>query len=204
MRLGEIERCAVALGARIDHLVRWHGGDLDRLVNGRHSALHEAFAQTFGRLPGWTFVPELSFAIAGERGVIDVVGRHVSGVMLIVELKSELVDLQELLGTLDRKVRLARRIATSRGWPATEVGAWLVLAEGRTNRRHVEAHAALLRAALPDRGVAMRRWLHQPASPIRALTFLSYAPGVVTRRTIVTRSRVRLPRAGADGRPTRP
>jgi len=91
-----------------------------------------------------------------------------------VELKTEIVDVQELLGTLDRKCRLARKIAEDRGWVAEVVAAWLVLAGSPTNRRRVAAHARVLRAVLPAGGREMDRWLQAPGGRIAALTFLSF------------------------------
>ncbi|MEA2632936.1 MAG: hypothetical protein QOE66_3155, partial [Chloroflexota bacterium] len=69
------------------------------------------------QLPGWILAPEVSFAIYGERRVIDILAWHPGRrALLLIELKTELVDMNELLGTLDRKRRLARRIAQERGW----------------------------------------------------------------------------------------
>ena len=41
--------------------------------------------------------------------------------LLVIELKTELVDLQETVGTLDRKVRLATQIAHEQGWDAAKL-----------------------------------------------------------------------------------
>src|SRR5688572_1165430 len=74
--LASLNAHARGLGARVDIYVRWRGGDVDRLLNRRHSAMHEAMAQRFGTLPAWSPVPEVSFSIYGERGVIDWVAWH--------------------------------------------------------------------------------------------------------------------------------
>ncbi len=87
---------------------RWRGGELDRLLNARHSAMHELVAGRFAQLPGWQIVPEASFSIYGERGAVDVLGWHAArGMLLVVELKTEIVDVQDLLASVDRKRRLA-------------------------------------------------------------------------------------------------
>jgi len=67
---------AVALDASLDLSIRWHGGDLGRLVNARHAALHEALAIRFVALPGWVLEPEVSFSVYGERGVVDGLAWH--------------------------------------------------------------------------------------------------------------------------------
>jgi hypothetical protein len=159
--------------------VRWQGGDLGRLVNARHAAMHEAMARFFKEQPSWVAEPEVSFSIWGERGSIDVLAWHATArALLVIELKSELVDLNDLLSTLDRKLRLATRIAATRGWRPGVVGTWLVVANSRTNRRAVERHAAALRSKLPGDGRALRRWLAKPDYTIAALGFLPSVHGV--------------------------
>lgn len=167
---------AASLEIRLDIDPRWRGGELGRLLNAGHSAMHEQLAARFGRLPEWLILPEVSFAIYGERGVIDVLAFHPrTRALLVVELKTELVDVQALLGTVDRYTRLARRVAAERGWRASHVSCWVILRDTMTNRRRVSAHATVLRAALPFEGRDMRAWLREPASSVRALSFLSDA-----------------------------
>ncbi len=195
------------LELRIDVVARWRGGELDRLVNARHSALHEAFAARLERSPGWAVAPEASFSIYGERGVVDVLAWHgASRMLLVVELKSELVDIQELIGTLDRKRRLAPRIGRERGWDPVDLAAWVVVAEGRTNRRHAAAHRAVLRTAFPDDGHRLRSWLASPDGPVNGLSFLPYGHGENLRRGLAAPHRVRVtksarirPRSVSDG-----
>src|SRR5215210_2958978 len=43
--LGQIRAIAGTLDVRVDLVARWRGGDLDRLINARHSALHDAVAR---------------------------------------------------------------------------------------------------------------------------------------------------------------
>jgi hypothetical protein len=61
MTLERIRAVGAALDIGIEIAVRWRGGELDRLVNARHSALHEAVARWFVRHPGWSLAPEASF-----------------------------------------------------------------------------------------------------------------------------------------------
>ena len=86
----------------------------------------------------------------------------------------------EMLGTVDRKRRLARRIAADRGWRALTVSAWLVVAESTTNRRRIAEHRATFRAALPQDGRTARAWLQHPAGELRALaTWSNRHPGTI-------------------------
>lgn len=172
MTLDAIRAIGAAVGVLIDLQPRWHGGELDRLLGARHSALHEAVAARFAALADWTLVPEATFSEFGERGAIDILAWHApTRTVLVIELKTEIVDVQEMLGTLDRKRRLARRVAAEHGWSPAVVAAWVILAEGRTNRRRVDAHRTVLRAALPSDGRAMNAWLAAPRGPIAALSF---------------------------------
>jgi hypothetical protein len=60
--------------------------------------------------------------------VIDILAWHPTrGVLLVIELKTEVVDVNEMLGTLDRMRRLAQGIARSRGWQPRAVGTWVVI-----------------------------------------------------------------------------
>ncbi len=173
--LATLRRVAASLEIRIDMVPRWRGGDLDRLLNARHSALHEEVARDFAGRPGWQSQPEVSFAIYAERGVIDVLAFHPRRqALLVIELKTDIADVNELVGTLDRKARLALEVASQRGWPVgrdTATSAWIIVAGGRTNRRRIHAHGSMLRAAFPADGRSMPGWLADPDRPIRCLSF---------------------------------
>jgi hypothetical protein len=137
----------------------------------------------------------VSFSIDGERGVIDILAYHVpSHSLLVIELKTALVDVNDLLGVMDRKLRLAARIAAERGWRPASVSAWVILGEERTTLRRLAAHRAVLRAAFPDDGRRMRAWLRDPQGVVRALSSWPYATPHSAAPT--GRQRVRLPRVG--------
>jgi transcriptional regulator with XRE-family HTH domain len=170
---GKVRAVAAALDARVDTTVRWQGGDLPRLLSARHSAMHEVMARYFADLPGWIAEPEVSFSIYGERGIIDILAWHPQRrILLVIELKTEIVDVNEMLGTLDRKRRLALDIARKRGWQPVAVSTWLVVAPGRSNRRAMADHATVLRLKLPADGAAIRRWLRDPRGPIDAASVM--------------------------------
>lgn len=166
---------ATRLDIRVDLVPRWRGGDLDWLLNSRHSRLHELVARDFAGRGGWIFRPEVSFSEFGERGVIDILAFHPGRrALLVIELKTDIADVNELVGTIDRKERLARKIAANLGWtlpPDVTVSAWIIVAPGRTNRRRVQAHGAMLRAAFPLDGRAIKGWLDKPDRTIRCLSF---------------------------------
>ena len=124
---------ARALGIRIDLVPRWRGGELNRLLFAGLSALHECPSRAFARLHEWLVAPEVTFSVFGERGVIDVLAYHPRRrSLLVVELKTQLVDVQGLLGQIDRYRRLARRIARDRGWVGDAVSARYLRTSGWT------------------------------------------------------------------------
>lgn len=136
LRLDDALRIFVALGARLDLVPRWQGGELDRLLNARHSAMHDSVARYLVSQDGWQFAPEVSFSIRGERGIIDILAWHpATRTVLVIELKTEIVHINELMGTIDRKRRAGRRDCT-RAWMACGQGRGM---GHRCRRRHEQA-----------------------------------------------------------------
>lgn len=172
MSLRVLEHIVRKLGGDLVVLVRWQGADLDRLIDERHARVVERVVRLLRSL-GWEVIVEVSFSIHGERGSIDVVGRHTSGALVIVEVKATIGQAHDTLSTLDRKARLAPAIARERGWSAAPLGVLLVVEESRTNRRRIADHAAMFSAALPARTRDVRAWLEDPRGPMRGIAFLS-------------------------------
>ena len=197
--LDTIRDVAGALDMRVDVVGRWRGGDLDRLLASGHSALHESVARHLGGLHGWQFASEVSFSNYADRGVIDLLAWHEpTRSLLVIELKTEFVDMNELIGTLDRKFRNAAQIARERGWlaDAASVSLWVIVADSSTNRRRATEHTTMLRHAYPVDGRAIRGWLRKPSGPVRCLSFWANGrPGTGTagpRPIRPARHRVRL------------
>ena len=71
-----VRRIASAVDIRAELLARWRGGELDRLLNCRHSMLAESFAAFVLANPGWAVEAEVSFSVYGERGAIDQLAWH--------------------------------------------------------------------------------------------------------------------------------
>lgn len=205
LSIDALRAVAAVLDIRLDLVARWRGGELDRLLNSRHSALEDAVARWLGEIGGWVLVPEVSFAVFGERGWIDLLAWHASSrTLMVIEIKTEVIDLQELIGLVDRKVRLARRIGGERGWSPIVVAAWVVVADGPTNRRRVAAHRALVRAAFPVDGRFMRKWLKKPVGGACALSFFSNSNGRSVKPAFAGRQRVRLPKSTTTERAQSP
>lgn len=194
LSLDLIRAVCQALEISLDLVPRWRGGDLDRMLGIRHSQLHESVARMLvADFPDWVLAPEVSFAHFGERGVIDLLLWHPARcALLVIELKTDLVDVNEMLGTMDRKRRLAREVAKQRGWVPATVSAWIVVAGSRTSERRVAAHRTVLRAAYPAGGRAIRAWLADPVGSIAALSMWSATPA--GGADLAPKRRVRLPK----------
>lgn len=207
VRFGDIRRYSAALGARFDGSVLWQGSGLDRMVNRGHARMHEAMVKWLDVVGGWLVLPEVSFAYRTERGVIDAVAWHaVSRTLLITELKTRIVDISQLMSTMDIRGRMAHRIASERGWDPRAVGLWVVVAPARTNARALAEHAGVLRAKFPADGRVMRRWLANPAGDVAALSFMPHVHLGNLGRDATTPRRVRRAAASVDsdaGRPVR-
>jgi transcriptional regulator with XRE-family HTH domain len=138
-----LDKVAAALGGRVACRLTWNGEGLDRLLDAQHAAFVETVVRTLRSLD-WLVATEVSFNNFGEGGSIDILAfSPPSGVVLVIEVKSVVPDVQAMLVALDRKERLARQIAHERGWDASSVARLLVLvrtglrADGsrRTRRR---------------------------------------------------------------------
>ncbi|MEO5941250.1 MAG: helix-turn-helix domain-containing protein [Candidatus Limnocylindrales bacterium] len=199
---GTLGRVAAMLDGRLDIALRWRGEGLDRLLDAAHARLVDQIVEVL-TADGWVVAVEVSFAIGGERGSIDVFARHRStGLLLVVEVKTVVPDHQAMLHVLDRKVRLAPRIAAERGWDVTgPVARLLVVAEGTTARRRIAALGATYATVLPARGPAVRGWLRSPSGRMAGLLFLPYATGARLGQRTTGVSRVRGPNRALSRRP---
>jgi len=176
LSLVALRAIAGALDIRLEFAPWWRGGDLDRIVNAGHTAMHEAVARRFASLPGWTTEAEVTFSIYGERGSIDLLGFHAGRrALIVVELKTEIPDPPGVVAQVDRYARLAGRVATDRGWDVAPglVSRWVVVGESSMTRRQVARHQAMMRNAFPADGRAIDGWLADPRRPISCLSFIS-------------------------------
>jgi transcriptional regulator with XRE-family HTH domain len=160
--VADVERWATALGAYLVLDIRVDG---ERpLSDARHAALQEWMLRTLRRA-GWLAEPELSFNHYGDRGRIDVMAVHpMLEVLIVVEVKTVLTDVQDVLGRLDVKRRVARKLAGDRGWRHSSAIPIIVFLEASTTRRRIAAHEALF-AGFSLRGRACLAWLKRPRHP---------------------------------------
>jgi transcriptional regulator with XRE-family HTH domain len=187
--MATLRRILAAVDADVVTLVRWRGGDLDRLLDEGHAALVGRIAALLRRR-GWQVLTEVTFSEFGERGSIDVLAWHpATRTLLVVEVKTEIASAEEMLRRHDVKVRLAPKIGRDRFRLApARVGRLLVVADDRTNRRRVERLGPILDGAYPVRGRPIRDWLAAPAGGMDGLMLTAAAtrrdPSPVRRRRV--------------------
>jgi transcriptional regulator with XRE-family HTH domain len=191
-----LRRCFEPLGVAVA-LDPWApGAAVDRMLDEDHAALQSAWMAWLER-HGWLARAEASYSVYGERGRVDILGFHpVRLTLAVTELKSDYVDTQDLLGSLDAKTRLATRIAAEVGWTGVEcVVPVLIFKEDRTVRRRVAAHEPLF-GRFSLRGPAALRWLRDPVSrPSGVLLFSTLSDAGSRHARQLGRQRVRLQKA---------
>lgn len=169
---------ARVLEVNLDLVPSWRGGEVARVVNERHSRMHELLAARLACTEGWEFATEVTFSSWGERGAIDILAWHAARrIILVIELKTEIPDPAGLIAQVDRYRRLAPALAVERGWHPEEVASWVLVAESDMNRRQLARHRVMLRNAFPLDGRALRRWLRDPGGGVTVGPVMSGGAG---------------------------
>lgn len=171
---GRLVAVADVLDGRLDLDFRWRGEALDRLVDERHAAIVDALVGLF-RSARWEVAVEVTFSIYGERGSIDVFAWHpIRHVVAVNEVKASVGEAGNTLLGVDRKSRLAPKIAKDRGWPCTGVARFLVVADGSTSRDRISRHADTFRGAFPAGGRECLAYIRDPVGePPSGILFLT-------------------------------
>lgn len=181
-----------ALGGRLALQVTSGAGDPRLLIDAGHAAIGEHWKRRLERW-GWLVRVEVSFNRYGDRGRIDLLAFHpATAVLLVVEVKTVLWDIQAILGSIDVKRRVAPFVAREIGWQPRCVTPLLLVAASTTARRRLTDHASLF-SSYGLRGRAAMSWLRDPRGPVpEAALILTSAPDVAgTDRRRAGRRRVR-------------
>jgi len=193
MPVGTVRRVGDMLEIRVLLDAWWRRGDGGRLLDAVHATIVERTLLAL-KGAGWVVQPEWSFNHFGERGSVDIVAWHeATRTLLLIEVKSRIGDVQELLHTFDRKVRIAPELlAKERGWHALRVATLLVAGDSRAARTVVERHATTFDAVWPDRTIVAKRFVERPeAEPTFRGGIWFLKEGSETRGPIVQPQRVR-------------
>lgn len=190
LRLETIEAVLSAIGARCDLRVMWNGPELDRLLDAGHAAMGAVVKRRLERW-GWIVMVEVSYSRYGERGRIDLLAWHPpTRIVLVVELKTALVDVQDLLGTLDAKARLSRHVAGTFGWEVRSVVPVIAFMKTRTTQRRL-AGVDVLFDRFELRGRKALTWLRRPSRAVSGLMWFVDVPPKVARPVYRVRPRQR-------------
>lgn len=173
LRLPTTRRIGRALGITIELAPRWPVADVARLLDAGHARLTERVVGML-RGAGWEVVVEYTFNDYGDRGSVDVLAWHAAKrTLLLVEIKTRLVDVQDLHATFDRKLRIVPKlVARERGWRAAVIGRILVVADTHGNRDVPRRHRGTFETRFPARSRAARRWIRDPVGDLAAVWFL--------------------------------
>ena len=170
-----LRRIARALDLRLGWDAGSRSQELARLRDADHARLGELLARRLEAF-GWVLVAEASFNHYGERGRIDILAFNPNtNALLVVELKTVVVDVQATLGGLSVKSRVAPFVARGFGWRSSNVVPGLVIADTTTNRRRITEHDRLF-ARLGLRGRSALHWLQQPVGRPDGLLIALKAP----------------------------
>jgi transcriptional regulator with XRE-family HTH domain len=174
MRIGTLDRIAASIGASFVIDLRYQGGLGDRLTDAGHAALVEMVVSVLRRY-GWEVEVEFTFNVFGDRGSVDVLGWHLATrTLLIIEVKTRFMDLQAMLVTLARKLRVVPdAVRAERGWDAAQVGRIVVAYGSAENRAVLRRFTSTFDAALPARAIGIRRWLRHPKGPLSGVWLTS-------------------------------
>ena len=198
LELGRLEQVGLATARRIAEeldirlvlTARWRGGEADRLLDRAHASIVEHVIVTL-REARWEVLPEFTFNVYGDRGSVDILAWHPSErILLIIEVKATINDVQNLLSALSRKQRVVPgAVRETLPWRPDHVSVLLIAAGTTANRSVVTRHAATFDAAFPTRTRAIREWIRRPTGSIAGLWFVS--GDAVSTLATVSRSRVR-------------
>jgi transcriptional regulator with XRE-family HTH domain len=181
MAFDDLEKVARALDGQLGLDFRWRGEQLDRLIDEKHAAIVDQTVRIY-REAQWEVAVEATFSIYGERGSIDVFAWHPPTQQIAVnEIKASIGEAGDTVLRVDRKTRLAPRIARERGWSCRGVARFLVVGDGSTNRDRIQRHAEIFRTSFPTGSREALAWIRNPTpDPPSAILFV---PATSRRRS---------------------
>ena len=101
LAIDTLERILAELEAEIEVVVRWRGGELDRVVDAGHADLEGGLTALLVK-DGWLVQVEVTYSIGGDRGSIDLLAFHPeSAALLISEIKTDVTSAEVLRRSAD-------------------------------------------------------------------------------------------------------
>ena len=201
--LRSLDRVVLALDAEVDISIRWHGGQLERLMDEGHARLVGQAAARLEAL-GWIVRLEVTYSLGHAEGSIDILAfMPPDAALLIGEVKAEILGSESTLRKHDEKVRLGPEVAGARfGWVPRTVSRMLIVPQTSTAWRALQRHEAVFDRAYTLRGHELARWLETPTTAVSGVWFLSHTKPAGGRRELTSRRRIRVRGAAAAQSPS--
>jgi transcriptional regulator with XRE-family HTH domain len=150
-----LDRLFVALGIRY-----WLGLEGPRLTRLPSDFVHGRCSAYAGRRlasDGWLVEREVEVGGDRARGWIDILSFHPeSGMLLVFEVKSEVLDIGAIERTMNWYEREALLAARRFGWRPERVGSALLILDTRVNLERLQSSAAVFAAGFPGRATELQ------------------------------------------------
>jgi hypothetical protein len=167
LRLSDVDRILRALGVR-------YRLDLDPPAIEPHHQVDLVHARCVShverrlRAIGWEVAREVEIGGDRSRGWIDLLAwRPDRRTLLVVEIKTEILDIGAIERQMNWYEREARAAARRLGWHARSIGAALLVLQSDANERTISANRVLLGSAFPIRATALGNALRRSEPPDR-------------------------------------
>lgn len=150
-----VDRLFTALGVRY-----WLGTELPHVMRPQSDFVHarcSVYASRRLTASGWLIAREVEIGSDRSRGWIDILAFHPgSGMLLVIEVKTEVHDLGAIERSLSWYRREALRAARRLGWQPTSIGSVLLLLQSRVNDDRSVASSHALATGFPGRAAALQ------------------------------------------------
>lgn len=155
LSVGVVDRLFVALGVRY-----WLGTELPHVTRPQSDFVHARCSAYVSRrlaASGWLIEREVEIGGDRSRGWIDILAFHpASGMLLVIEVKTEIQDLGAIERSLSWYRREAHRAARRFGWQPTSIATALLILQSRVNDDLSVASAGAFAAGFPGRAAVLQ------------------------------------------------
>jgi transcriptional regulator with XRE-family HTH domain len=150
LRIGTIDRLFGALGIRY-----WLQIEAPRAIRPQADLVHarcSAYVTRRLTASGWLVEREVEIGNDRGRGWIDILAFHPGlGILLVIEVKTEIHDVGDIERTMNWYQREAARAAHRFGWRATAVASALLVLQSQANDDLIVRSSDVFRTAFPGR-----------------------------------------------------
>ena len=155
LQVGVIDRLFVALGVRY-----WLGTELPYVTRPQSDFVHARCSAYVSRrlaASGWLVEREVEIGGDRSRGWIDILAYHpASGMLLVIEVKTEVQDLGAIERSLSWYRREAHRAARRFGWQPKSIATALLILKSRVSDDLSVASSGAFAAGFPGRAAALQ------------------------------------------------